>query len=309
MNFQELFNPRKTLKLYGLTENFIFFKNLIKNKKLPKVVLITGNKGIGKFTLINHLMCSIYDKNNYDENKNIINDGAISEKIINNNFPNVLYLNNSNDNFSIEQVRELKSILLKKPFQESERYVILDDIETLNINSLNALLKTIEEPSKNNSFVLINNKSKPLLETIKSRCLEIKISLKDNVRKATILSLIKYFDQDIFLNEDLVSTTPGNFIKFDYIFRKNKIEINDDFLKNFLILLNLYKKEKDIFYKDSLIFFVDYFMQYKKLKKLYDNKKLIEKRSFLIKNISDFFMLNLNQNSLITSIKNNMLND
>ena len=50
-------------------------------------------------------------------------------------------------------------------------------------------------------------------------------------------------------------------------------------------------------------------MQYKKLKKLYDNRKLIEKRSFLIKNISDFFMLNLNQNSLITSIKNNMLND
>ena len=73
--------------------------------------------------------------------------------------------------------------------------------------------------------------------------------------------------------------------------------------------MNLYKKEKDIFYKESLIFFVDYFMQYKKLEKLYDNKKLIEKRSFLIKNISDFFMLNLNQNSLITSIKNNMLND
>ena len=148
MNFQELFNPRKTLQLYGLTENFIFFKNLIKNRKLPKATLVTGNKGIGKFTLINHLMCSIYDKNNYDENKNIINDGAISKKIINNNFPNVLYLNNSNNNFSIEQVRELKSILLKKPFQESERYVILDDIETLNINSLNALLKTIEEPQK-----------------------------------------------------------------------------------------------------------------------------------------------------------------
>ena len=309
MNSQELFNPRKTSKLFGLKENFIFFKNLIKNKKLPKAILLTGNKGIGKFTLINHLMCSIYDKNNYDENKNIINDGAISEKIINNNFPNVLYLNNSNDNFSIEQVRELKSILLKKPFQESERYVILDDIETLNINSLNALLKTIEEPSKNNSFVLINNKSKPLLETIKSRCLEIKISLKENVRKATILSLIKYFDQDIFLNQDLVSTTPGNFIKFDYIFRKNKIEINNDFLKNFLILLNLYKKEKDIFYKESLLFFVDYFMQYKKLQKSYDKEKLIEKRSFLVKTISDFFMLNLNQNSLITSIKNNMLND
>ena len=112
----------------------------------------------------------------------------------------------------------------------------------------------MRNPQKIILFVLINNKSKPLLETIKSRCLEIKISLKDNVRKATILSLIKYFDQDIFLNEDLVSTTPGNFIKFDYIFRKNKIEINDDFLKNFLILLNLYKKEKIFFIRVFNIF-------------------------------------------------------
>ena len=31
---------------------------------------------------------------------------------------------------------------------------------------LNALLKIIEEPSKNNYFILINNKSKPLIETL-----------------------------------------------------------------------------------------------------------------------------------------------
>tara|TARA_Y100001958_G_C21171203_1_gene502942 strand:+ start:267 stop:1199 length:933 start_codon:yes stop_codon:yes gene_type:complete len=310
MNLKELFNPKKTLRLFGLDENFIFFRNLIKNKKLPKATLITGNKGIGKFTLVNHLMFSIYDKDNYDINKNIIlGESVIFKQIMNNSFSNVLYLNNSLNDFGIEEVRRLKAVLLKKPFEESERYIILDNIETLNINSLNALLKTIEEPSKNNSFILINNKSKPLLETIKSRCLEVNINLKENIRKAIIISLIEYFDQGIFLNHNLVHTTPGNFIKFNHIFRENKIEVNNDFLKNLLVLINLYKKEKDIYYKESLLFFVDYFLQFKRLKKIYDNKKFIEKRSFLVKSISDFFMLNLNQNTFINSIESQLLDE
>ncbi len=83
-----------------------------------------------------------------------------------------------------------------------------------------------------------------------------------------------------------MSVKPGNFIKFNHIFRENIIEMKNEFLKNFLVLLNLYKKEKDIYYKESLLFFVDYYLQYKRSKKIYDDKKLIENRSFLVKIIS-----------------------
>ena len=51
------------------------------------------------------------------------------------------------------------------------RFIIFDDIEKININSINSLLKIIEEPTIKNYFILINNKSKPLLETIRSRCI------------------------------------------------------------------------------------------------------------------------------------------
>ena len=61
-------------------------------------------------------------------------------------------------------------------------------------NSLNALLKIIEEPGKNNYFFLINNKSKPLLETIKSRSLEIKIVLNEKKRIEIINHLIDFFN-------------------------------------------------------------------------------------------------------------------
>ena len=70
---------------------------------------------------------------------------------------------------------------MSKPIN-NKRFIILDDIE-LNLNSLNALLKTLEEPGKSDHFILINNRSKNLIETIKSRCLEIRIIINENKRK------------------------------------------------------------------------------------------------------------------------------
>ena len=72
---------------------------------------------------------------------------------------------------------------------DKDRFVILDDIELFNINSLNALLKIIEEPGNNNYFVLINNKTKPLLDTIKSRTLDVKIILSEDDRITIIKKL------------------------------------------------------------------------------------------------------------------------
>ena len=63
------------------------------------------------------------------------------------------------------------------------------------------LLKIIEEPNKNNYFILINNKSKPLLETIKSRCIEIKIIQNEHQRLSTINKLSKLYNIDITLNQ------------------------------------------------------------------------------------------------------------
>ena len=78
--------------------------------------------------------------------------------------------------------RNLKSNILKSSFINKDRFIILDDVELFNINSLNALLKIIEEPTNKNYFFLINNKTKPLLDTIKSRSIEIKIILNEKKR-------------------------------------------------------------------------------------------------------------------------------
>ena len=305
------FNPKKTTRLFGLENEFNFLKKMISSDKFPKTLMLTGNRGVGKSTMISHLMHYYFDKKTYNENENTFaNESFFLNQFIENLFPNILYLNGSDyRNVRIDDIRKIINDLNKSPIKKDKRFIILDDIDSFNINSLNALLKIIEEPGKNNFFILINNKSNKLLNTIKSRSIEIKIMINNQDRLSISTSLLKYFNQDRIFDENLVSSTPGNFLKFNYIFNNNSLDINEKFLTNFSNILRIYKKEKDIFYKEMLLFFVEYNFQKLKSQGMLNNKKLIEKRLMILQNINDFFLYNLNQNTLLSNLEENYFDD
>ena len=307
----EHFNPKKTSKLIGNEKNLSFFISLINEKKFPKVLLLTGDKGIGKFTLINHLMYYYFDKKNYDvKNFEIAESSNLRNKLLQNIFPNIIHLQGSVlKNVKMEDIRKLKNDLQKPPINNDKRFIILDDVEIFNLSSLNGLLKIIEEPGVKNFFILINNKSQKLLETIRSRCLEIKILLNNEQRNKIFSFLLKNFKQRQLLETDLIRVSPGNLLKFNYLLDINNIHIEDQFLKSFSKIINLYKKDKNLFYKDFLLFFTEYYLKKNKSKMFADEKIFIDKRSFLIRNISNFFSFNLNQNTLLNSIQNQFINE
>ena len=197
--------------------------------------------------------------------------------------------------------------MLITPILNEKRFIILDDVETFNLNCLNALLKILEEPGKNNHFILIDNKSKPLINTIKSRCIKIKFVLDELSRVKIINNLINFFNHKLVLNIDLIKASPGNFLKFNFIF-DNNLDINENFSTNIKSILNIYKKDKNIFIKDLLIFYVNYWFQNNYTKTLKSNNILVDKRIFLLKQINDFFIYNLNQQTLLNSIESNLNN-
>ena len=174
MTFPVYFDSKKSLSLFGLRENFEFLKDLYIKDKLPKVLMLSGKKGCGKSTLINHIMFYIFDQDNYNKKTNVLNPNSVFyNHFLNDIFTNIIYLSGSFfKNVKIEDIRDLKKKIYQTSISDKPRFVILDDVELFNNNSLNALLKIIEEPAKNNYFLLINNKSKPLIETILSRSLE-----------------------------------------------------------------------------------------------------------------------------------------
>lgn len=303
-------NFKTSLVLFELGNKFDFLIKLYKSNKFPAITMFTGIKGIGKFTLINHLLTYIFDSKNYDIKERTINSQTqFYTQYSNNIFPNIIYLSgNEFKNVKVDDIRNLKSTILKSTMTSQDRFIVLDDIELFNLNSLNALLKILEDPILNNYFILINNKTKPLIETIYSRSLEFKIILNDHTRINIIESLIKKNDLKVLINYNFSSLSPGNFLLFNKICAENNIEFNADFLSNLETLLNLYKKNKSLDLINFILFLSEYYFYHLKENKINDIEQIIDKKFFVTNNINKFFNFNLNPKSLINIINSKLSN-
>ena len=304
MNNPIFFDSKNSLSLFGLDKNFEFISKLYSNQNLPRVIMFSGNKGSGKATLINHFLYSIFDIENYDlENLNISGNSIFLKQFQNNIFSNIIYISGADfKSMKIEDIRNLKKIILQSTISNKDRFIIFDDIELFNHNSLNALLKTIEEPSKKNYFFLINNKSKPLLETIKSRAIEIKIFLDESQRLEIIDKLVSYYKLDLVLNPKSSQLSPGNFVKYNHICKEHDILPTNDFVESLTLLINLYKKNKDILYINLAFFIGNCYFQHLKKNNLFKNDKIFEIKNYIFSSLNSFMLYNINQNTLINAI-------
>ena len=291
-------------KLYGLERYLFDLIKLFSINKLPKIIMLTGKKGIGKFTLTNHLLAYIFDKINYDLKSATINE---KNRLINNlkeNYnTNIIYFNCINNNVKIDNIRNLRACLQKSSINDSKRFIIFDDVECLNDNCVNALLKTIEEPSNINFFILINNQSQKILETLKSRTIETVVFLnnKEKINIIEKLLLNSKDDKKIDLNNSRL--TPGTYLKYNKILIQEKIDIDDYLIINIEKLLKLNKIKKDIDYFNFAIYLINqYYIN--KSKDFINIENYNNDRINIIKKLNDANKLNLNQKNLITEIEN-----
>ena len=170
----KIIDPMNQLNLFGYKKYFDSFIKLHKKNKLPNVFLLTGPRGMGKATFAFHFINYLLSNN--EENKYLVNDlkinqSNISYKLVTEEIhPNFFLLQNNSldENIKIDQVRNLLKFLNKSTFSRNLKIVMIDNAEYLNINSSNALLKALEEPSNNTFFFIIHNSSSKILYTIKS---------------------------------------------------------------------------------------------------------------------------------------------
>ena len=305
--------PLSSLQLFGFDLHFKNFVSLFDNNTFPKVNMFTGAKGQGKFTLSLHIVNYILSKklnqnSDYDLTNHTINPNSpIYKSILNNINQNFIYLGkNYKKKISVDDIRELKKKINISSLNNLPRFIILDDVETFNINSANALLKIIEEPSDTNFFILINNKSQNIIETLKSRSIETKILLSVNEKEEIVKKLMNNFNiSDCDYNQYLRYTTPGLFIKFCYLIPSLKISIDDSFFNIGKILLHDYKKNKNEVSLDLLNFLFDV----KFFNNIKNNKKSIitasKTRSDIIKLLNNYRFSNLSNESVLYFLKEN----
>ena len=157
--------PSENTKIYGMENFFNELVGLYKQKKIPNKILLSGKKGSGKSTLAYHLINYILSENEeykYNlENFSINKDNKSYKLLQNNSHPNFYLIDLLTEKKSIDvgQIREMINYTNKSTFNNMARFILIDNVENLNKNSVNALLKIIEEPNENVFFILINNLS------------------------------------------------------------------------------------------------------------------------------------------------------
>ena len=149
-------------------------------------LIISGPEGLGKTNFIINLskfiLCELENENSLNlsklkKSKNTF-DNIIKNKSFylfdNGSHPDFFHLKNTIENLGkkipIDDVRKLKSFFHKTVSVSKTKVAVINKIEDLTINSLNSLLKTIEELPENSYIFIISNKPINIIETIKSRC-------------------------------------------------------------------------------------------------------------------------------------------
>jgi len=257
----------ETSKLFGhktLFSNLIYLDQI---EKFPNKILLNGPKGIGKKLLVSHLLNYLYSKNNeqlynFKNNEYNINNN-LSLLISTNSHPNIFRIQKKKDKkiIDIDQIREMIQFTNQTSFNNESKFIIIEDISLLGINSANALLKSIEEPNNKTYYILINNSEFKILETIRSRCLEFKLSLKSS----EVIEIVNYyFNSEKYndINLDFINNynSPSFLISLVNFLEANDLSIkecNIEDLLSYIIKNKLYTSDE--FIKEYLNLFIELF--------------------------------------------------
>ena len=309
-----ILKPLENTKIYGMKKFFNEIITLYNDEKMPNKILLSGKKGSGKSTLAYHLINYILSKEEefkYDLNNFNINPENKSFKLLlNKTHPNfyLIDLLSEKKNIDVTQIREMITYTNKSSFNNKERFILIDNVENLNKNSINALLKIIEEPNENVFFILINNNEKNILPTLRSRCLTFKInfSFEESVNIANQILGKNILNE---INHDLMSyyNTTGEMIDLINFSKEKSINLNDYNLTTLISLIienNYYKKDR--FVKNLLINFIELF--FLKEYKLSERKNsLLSFYQKFIQKINNVETFNLDEESLFLEFKSKLL--
>ena len=158
-----------------MTEEYEQLISLHANNKLAHAYLFGGQQGLGKQYLASHfahyLLCSdVSDKQPCGQCRNC-------ELIEAGTHPDLKLIQPENSNeIKIDQIRQTIEFAQQTSQRGGYKIVIIRPAEAMNINSANALLKILEEPSASTLLILVSHQPALLTATIRSRCHNLKFS-------------------------------------------------------------------------------------------------------------------------------------
>ena len=301
-------------QLVGHDNLFVHLINLYNRNILPNKILLSGEKGIGKFLFASHFVNFILSQdedNKYNLNEFVINKNSKSFILFNNNIhPNILLIKKKNDkkNIDILQIREMIQFQNNSAFNNKSKFVIIDNVSDLNINSTNALLKSIEQPNNNVFYLLTHNNGELIQDTLRSRCIKFKMLLSKTSKK---LIINNYFNEDIYdsLSQGITNyySNPSFIISLIEYLNDNSLDYKDVKIEDIMKLIiknNDYTKNK--FINENINLLVELFF-FNKIN--YNNDKAFKIKKYFYIKLSQIIKYNLDIESFFLEFQQRLLSE
>ncbi len=279
-------------------------KNILCNNASHAYLFNTNNNVLAKkmiMSFVKSIVCK-YNYTNFEKCDNC----SICNRIDNNNYPEIKVIKPAGSWIKKDQLIELQKSFSTKAIEGEKRIYIIHEIEKLNKQAANSLLKFLEEPNQDIIAILITDKINLVMDTILSRCQTI--ILKQNSIEEYIDNY-KIYDNITLLKLYLIFKN-GQALE-DYVKDENNIIFIEDvisFIKkyediNLQMIINTKKYFHDKFVtKEDFTYAIELIILFYRDVLYYKIKNQVNIFNFYIEDIKEIADKN-NKDTLLEKIK------
>jgi len=141
------------------------------SNRFPHALLIAGPQGVGKSVLASGISLAL------------LGEGEISlkrtahpsyERILRGNHPDLKWISEGNEKtLKVQDIRNLIQWIRFQPLEGAKKVLVIEAVERLSEEALNAFLKILEEPPDSTVLILLSAAPSRLRATLISRCFQI----------------------------------------------------------------------------------------------------------------------------------------
>ena len=194
-------HPRDRHDLVGQGDAEAAFAGALRSGRLHHAWLVGGLKGVGKATLAyrvaRHLLAAPTERREVGLDTDP--EGRTARQISAGSHPNLVVLERQAGEgdkaaprtIPVEAVRRVLTFFASTAADGGHRICIVDSVEDLTTAGANALLKTIEEPPRRATILIVSHAPQRVLPTIRSRCRKLALRPLDAVQIEDIVHALE----------------------------------------------------------------------------------------------------------------------
>lgn len=171
-------HPRDAFRLEGAEAQEQAFLDALSRGRLHHAWLLTGPEGVGKATFAFRAARRLLGARPDPANGLLGSAGEdpVTRQVSARSHPDLMTLERLGEDgkvrkvIPVDEARKMSEFFSQTPAISPYRVAIVDAADDLNVNSANAILKTLEEPPPRGVILLVSHAPGRLLPTIRSRC-------------------------------------------------------------------------------------------------------------------------------------------